>query len=61
MPRPHLIAARRLVREHCAEVGVPYTETSLIASYGIVVRYLNQVGLSARDPFDCPTFHRLRR
>jgi fatty acid desaturase len=61
MPRPHLVAARRLVREHCAAVGVPYTETSLLASYGIVVRYLNQVGLSARDPFDCPTFHRLRR
>jgi len=61
MPRPHLIATRRLVRAHCAEVGVPYTETSLLASYGIVVRYLNQVGLSARDPFDCPTFHRLRR
>ncbi|HWK91122.1 MAG TPA: acyl-CoA desaturase [Luteimicrobium sp.] len=61
MPRPHLIAARRLVRQHCAEVGVPYTETSLLASYGIVVRHLNEVGLSARDPFDCPTFHRLRR
>ncbi|MFC8734536.1 fatty acid desaturase family protein [Luteimicrobium sp. NPDC057192] len=61
MPRPHLIAARRLVRQHCADVGVPYTETSLRESYGIVVRHLNEVGLSARDPFDCPTFHRLRR
>ena len=61
MPRPHLIAARRLVRAHCAEVGVPYTETGLVESYGIVVRHLNEVGLSARDPFDCPTFHRLRR
>ncbi|MGC5166508.1 fatty acid desaturase family protein [Luteimicrobium sp. DT211] len=61
MPRPHLLAARRLVQQHCAEVGVPYTETSLLESYGIVVRYLNEVGLSARDPFDCPTFHRLRR
>jgi len=61
MPRPHLIAARELVRRHCAEVGVPYTEAGLLESYGIVVRYLNEVGLSARDPFDCPTFHRLRR
>ena len=23
-------------------------------SYGIVVRYLNKVGLAARDPFQCP-------
>jgi fatty acid desaturase len=61
MPRPHLLAARNLVRRHCAEVGVPYTEVELLESYGIVVRYLNEVGLSARDPFDCPTFHRLRR
>lgn len=54
MARPHLARAREIVREHCATVGLPYTETSLIESYGIVVRYLNQVGLAARDPFDCP-------
>ena len=29
MPRPHLAAARRLVREHCRSHDVPYTETSL--------------------------------
>jgi len=61
MPRPHLARAREIVREHCAHLGLPYTETSLVQSYAIVVRYLNRVGLSARDPFDCPMFRQLRR
>lgn len=61
MPRPHLAEARLMVREHCARLGMPYTETNLLASYAIVVRYLNQVGLAARDPFDCPLFNQLRK
>lgn len=61
MPRPHLGRARRLVREHCARHDVPYTETTLLRSYAIVVRYLNEVGLSARDPFDCPMVRRFRQ
>jgi len=60
MPRPHLAKARLLVREHCRATGVPYTETTLARSYGIVVRYLNRVGLAARDPFDCPMMNQLR-
>ncbi|WP_240644089.1 fatty acid desaturase family protein [Antribacter gilvus] len=60
MPRPHLGRAREIVREHCANLGLPYTETNLIASYGIVVQYLNRVGLAARDPFDCPMFKQMR-
>jgi fatty acid desaturase len=54
MPRPHLHRAAALVRAHCAEHRLPYTEATLLESYGIVVRYLNRVGLAARDPFDCP-------
>jgi fatty acid desaturase len=54
MPRPNLRRARPLVRSYCAENGVPYTETGLLESYGIVVRHLNAVGLGARDPFLCP-------
>lgn len=54
MARPHLARARELVREHCGTLGIPYTETSLIRSYAIVIDYLNRVGLAARDPFDCP-------
>jgi len=61
MPRPHLARAREIVMEHCRTTGVPYTETTLVRSYGIVVRYLNRVGLAARDPFDCPMVDRFRR
>lgn len=61
MPRPHLARAREIVREHCRTLEVPYTETTLIRSYGIVIAYLNRVGLSARDPFDCPLVTQFRR
>ena len=54
MARPKLQKAARLVREFCAEKKIAYTEAGLFESYGIVVRYLNEVGLAARDPFDCP-------
>ncbi|MFT4258374.1 fatty acid desaturase family protein [Microbacterium sp.] len=54
MPRPHLAKAREIVRDYCSSHGVPYTETSLLRSYAIVIDYLNRVGLAARDPFDCP-------
>jgi fatty acid desaturase len=60
MPRPHLRAARMLVREHCRSNDVPYVEASLLSSYRIVIGYLNRVGLAARDPFDCPLASRLR-
>ena len=60
MPRPHLAAARRLVREHCRANDVQYTETNLISAWAIVVRYLNQVGLAARDSFRCPVVSQLR-
>ncbi|UOQ56359.1 acyl-CoA desaturase [Leucobacter allii] len=61
MARPHLARARTIVREHCRTLGVPYTETSLWRSYAIVIAYLNRVGLSARDPFDCPVTAQYRR
>ncbi|WP_173923768.1 acyl-CoA desaturase [Agromyces sp. Marseille-P2726] len=61
MPRPHLAKTREIVREYCATLDVPYTETTLMNSYGIVVRYLNRVGLAARDPFDCPMVNQFRR
>ncbi len=61
MPRPHLAKARDLVRAHCKTHDIPYTEASLVASYAIVIRYLNEVGLQARDPFDCPLVQNLRR
>ncbi|MCC9145625.1 MULTISPECIES: acyl-CoA desaturase [unclassified Arthrobacter] len=60
MPRPSLARASELVKEHCAKHSIPYTETTLVQSYAIVVRYLNEVGLSARDPFDCPVRSKYR-
>jgi len=60
MPRPNLRRAQPIVRAFCHEHGIPYTETSLSQSYGIVVRYLNAVGLRARDPFACPLVQQYR-
>jgi fatty acid desaturase len=60
MPRPNLRRARAIVREHCDKHGIPYTETGLRESYGIVIRHLNDVGLGARDPFLCPLAAGLR-
>lgn len=61
MPRPHLARAREMVIAHCEAQDIKYTETTLMRSYGIVVAYLNRVGLAARDPFDCPEVARYRR
>lgn len=60
MPRPHLARARVIVKDHCARLSVPYTEETLLRSYGIVIRYLNDVGLAARDPFECPILQQYR-
>ncbi len=54
MPRPHLRKAAPIVAAHCKEQGVPYTAVGLFASYAIVVRYINRVGLGERDVFTCP-------
>jgi len=54
MPRPHLRRAAPIISAYCREHGVPYTQTGLFASYAIVVRYINRVGLGERDVFTCP-------
>lgn len=61
MSRLHLSKARGIVRDYCEANNVPYTETSIWRSYGIVIAYLNRVGLAARDPFDCPAAAQMRR
>jgi fatty acid desaturase len=60
LPRPHLAEVRRLVREHCRSHDVAYTETTLLAAWAIVIRYLNEVGLAAKDTFRCPIASQLR-
>ena len=54
MPRPHLRRAAPLIAAYCRDHGVTYTESGLFASYAIVVRYINRVGLGERDVFTCP-------
>jgi Fatty acid desaturase len=60
MPRPNLRRVQPLVRAHCAKHNVTYTQKTLWQSYRMVIRYLNQVGIGARDPFDCPLVRRYR-
>ncbi|MGH1564247.1 fatty acid desaturase family protein [Mumia sp. DW29H23] len=60
MPRGNLRKAQPIVRDYCARHDIPYTEVGLGTSYRIVVEYLNDVGLRARDPFDCPLAAQLR-
>ena len=62
MPRPHLKKAQEIAKEYCTSHKIPYTETTLTQSYGIVVQYLNRVGLAAGgDPFDCPAAQSMGR
>ena len=44
MPTPHLRRARVIVREYCAEIGVPYHETGLLRSYREALTHLHRVG-----------------
>lgn len=60
MPRPHLARASKIVRRYCAEFNIPYTVASVRESYAQVITYLNKVGLSGRDPFECPMVAQLR-
>ncbi len=42
------------MREYCEELKVPYTVAIPKQSSAQVISHLNKVGLSARDPFECP-------
>lgn len=48
MPTPNLRRAQPIVRDYCAEIGVPYHETGLISSYREALRHLHQVGAPLR-------------
>ncbi|MFY1633869.1 fatty acid desaturase family protein [Solwaraspora sp. WMMB335] len=48
MPRPHLRHARPIVRAHCREHGLPYTEAGLLDSYAEALRHLHAVGRPLR-------------
>ncbi|CAN5439539.1 acyl-CoA desaturase [soil metagenome] len=61
MARPHLAAARRLVREVCAREGIPYTETTLGRAYVAVIEYMQRVGKYSGVSFECPVAGDYRR
>jgi fatty acid desaturase len=48
MPSANLPKARRIVREYCREIGVPYVETGLLASYRLALAHLHDVGAPNR-------------
>jgi fatty acid desaturase len=54
MPRPNLRRVQPMVRAYCEQHRIKYTETGLLDAYRTVTRYLNEVGLAAKDPFRCP-------
>ncbi|GAA4070721.1 acyl-CoA desaturase [Actinomadura miaoliensis] len=47
-PRPSLRRLQPLVRAHCAQVGLPYTETGLVDSYRQALRHMHDVGAATR-------------
>ena len=52
---PRIVArAREIVREHCGQHGVAYTETTLPQAWRRVIAHLNEVGRAAPRIFECP-------
>lgn len=54
MARPNLRKVAPMVRKYCDEIGVRYTETTLVESYRTVFHYLNKVGRGGLDIWVCP-------
>jgi fatty acid desaturase len=50
MARNKVPAAHRIVKEYCAEIGVPYHETSFLQSYRELLGFLHEVGAPLRRP-----------
>jgi fatty acid desaturase len=50
MARKNVPRAHGIVRQYCAEIGVPYHETSLLQSYRELLGFLHEVGAPLRRP-----------
>jgi fatty acid desaturase len=48
MPRNHVRAAHAIIRDYCAEIGVPYYQTTMLQSYRELVGFLHEVGAPLR-------------
>jgi fatty acid desaturase len=49
MPRCNIRRSHKIVREYCAELGVPYYETSIYRSYREILSFLHEVGAPLRS------------
>ena len=49
MPRPHLRLVQPMVREHCARLGVPFTEAGAFDSYRQAFHHLHATGAELRS------------
>jgi len=49
MPRCNIRRAHTIVRAYCAELGVPYHETSIYRSYREILSFLHEVGAPLRQ------------
>jgi hypothetical protein len=48
MSRSNMRRAQLIVREYCAEIGVPYYETSIAQSYREILSFLHEIGKPLR-------------
>ena len=48
MPRCNIRRAHKIVRDYCAELNVPYHETSIYRSYREILSFLHEVGAPLR-------------
>jgi fatty acid desaturase len=61
MARPYLRKAHSIVAEYCRQNEITLVEMNLLASYKVIMKHLNKVGLSNNaDPFVCPMVAELR-
>ncbi|GLU50383.1 fatty acid desaturase family protein [Nocardiopsis ansamitocini] len=54
MATPNLRRAQPIVRDYCAELGVPYQQTGMIDSYAQALRHLHRVGAPIRNGLRSP-------
>jgi fatty acid desaturase len=54
MARPQLRRVAPIVRAHCHQLGVRYTETPLGTSYREVIEHIHRVGRGGVDVWACP-------
>ena len=60
LPSANLRRARAMIRDYCAELGLPYLERPLVPAMADVIRSVHRLGIRHADPFDCPAAAALR-